>query len=204
VEVGFHVRRFPTPAALVFETLGVNRLWPGNPVNRRYRCLDLDPLQPADVEQPAGAFLLVRRSAWEEAGGLDEGFGPVWFEDVDFLYRISRAGHRIRYVPGARAEHAGGHSVRRMEWGHRQVVWYATLLRYAALHFTFLGRTMVAFSVVAGAGWRAAMRFLQTRSLGPLSVYARVVRLSAGVMLSGSESPMITSVVGAGTSGGCS
>ena len=34
--------RLPTPAALVLEALLLNRIWPGNPVNRRYRCLDLD------------------------------------------------------------------------------------------------------------------------------------------------------------------
>ena len=39
-QVGFTIRRFPTPATLAFESLGFNRLWPGNPVNRRYRYLD--------------------------------------------------------------------------------------------------------------------------------------------------------------------
>ncbi len=74
--------------------LGLNRLWPGNPVNRRYRCLDLDLEAAADVEQPAGAFLLIRRDAWQALGGFDEGFHPIWFEDVDFLKRARDAGYR--------------------------------------------------------------------------------------------------------------
>src|SRR5580658_4823342 len=62
---GFMARNLPTPAALVFEVLGVNRLWPGNPVNWHYRCLGLNPIAPdpmpdpmnlSVVEQPAGAF----------------------------------------------------------------------------------------------------------------------------------------------------
>jgi hypothetical protein len=82
---GFSVRRLPTPAALAFEVLGLNRIWRRNPVNRRYRCLDLDLDTPADVEQPAGAFLMIRRDVWQELGGFDEQFHPVWFEDVDML-----------------------------------------------------------------------------------------------------------------------
>ena len=65
VQTGFNVRRFPTPAALLFEVLLVNRVWPSNPVNRRYRCLDADLQQLQDVDQPAGAFLMVRRDVLE-------------------------------------------------------------------------------------------------------------------------------------------
>ena len=90
-QAGFMVRRFPTASTLIFEALGLNRLWPGNPVNRRYRCLDLDLDQPADVDQPAGAFLMFRRDAFSQTGGFDERFFPIWFEDVDFCLRLRNA-----------------------------------------------------------------------------------------------------------------
>ena len=73
-QVGFMVRRLPTPAALILEALLLNRFWPGNPVNRRYRCLDWDSSSRSRVEQPAGAFFMVRRAVWQELGGLDERF----------------------------------------------------------------------------------------------------------------------------------
>ena len=57
-QTGFTIRRFPTPASLAFELLGINRLWPGNAVNRRYRYLDRDLNLRGPVEQPAGAFLM--------------------------------------------------------------------------------------------------------------------------------------------------
>src|SRR5271157_332398 len=82
-QVGFMARGLPTPAALILEALVLNRLWPNNPVNRRYRGLGLDYTARMAVEQPAGAFLMVRRAAWQELGGFDEGFHPIWFEDVD-------------------------------------------------------------------------------------------------------------------------
>ena len=67
-------------------------MWPGNPVNRRWRCHDLDLSVAQDVEQPAGACLLVRGSVWQELGGLDERFHPLWFEDVDFCQRLKQRG----------------------------------------------------------------------------------------------------------------
>src|SRR5581483_5847389 len=41
-QVGFMVRRFPTAGALALESILLNRAWPGNPVNRAYRCFGLD------------------------------------------------------------------------------------------------------------------------------------------------------------------
>lgn len=172
---GFAVRRFPTPAALAFETLGLNRLIPSNPVNRRLRALDLDLSVEQEVEQPAGAFLLIRREAWQAAGGFDEGFHPAWFEDVDFLLRLGRAGWRIRLHPGATAIHAGGHSFTKVSWSQRQLVWYGNLLRYAAIHFGPAGRRVVAVSVLISAVPRALTGMLRERSLTPLWVYSRIV-----------------------------
>jgi N-acetylglucosaminyl-diphospho-decaprenol L-rhamnosyltransferase len=40
MQTGFGLRRFPEPITLIFEVLGLNRVWPGNAVNRRYRYLD--------------------------------------------------------------------------------------------------------------------------------------------------------------------
>ena len=135
-QAGFGVRAFPTPAALAAEALLLNRLWAGNPINRRYRRLDFDPSRPQDVEQPAGAFLLVRREVFERLGGMDERFHPLWFEDVDFCLRVKQAGLRIRYRPEAVARHEGGHSIRRLSMQARQAAWYGSLLRFADKHFS--------------------------------------------------------------------
>src|SRR5262249_47397974 len=83
-QVGFNVRAFPSLLTAACELLLVNALWPGNPVNRRYRCLDWDYQTVREADQPAGACLMVRRSVIEQVGGLDEQFFPAWFEDVDW------------------------------------------------------------------------------------------------------------------------
>jgi hypothetical protein len=157
-QAGFTVRRFPTPAALAFEALGWNRIWPGNPVNRRYRASDLDLTAAQEVDQPAGAFLMFPRSVWQRVGGWDESFHPVWFEDVDFLKRVRNAGYFVRFQPNSRARHQGGHSVSQLSPQNRRTYWYASLLTYAAKHFSEFGTRVVAASVMAGLvlRWPAA------------------------------------------------
>jgi len=53
----------------------------------------------AHVDQPAGAFFMFRRSAWQQLGGFDERFWPVWFEDVDFCARLTAAGYSVALIP---------------------------------------------------------------------------------------------------------
>ncbi len=184
-QIGFLVRRFPTPAALAFEVLGLNRIWKRNPVNRRYRCLDFDPETPADVEQPAGAFLMIRREAWQAAGEFDEEFRPVWFEDVDFLKRLQDAGYRVRYVPQAVARHRGGHSVGRLGEESRLAFWYGSLLRYSFKHYRLPGRIGVSAAVVAGCALRILCGVLRGWKRRPLRVYCKVIRFACLRLVSG-------------------
>ena len=176
---GFTFRRFPTPAALCFENLGINRLWPSNPINRKWRCLDMPLDQECQVDQPAGAFLLVRRAVWKELGGFDERFHPVWFEDVDFCLRVRQKGYTIWYKPAVSAAHQGGHSVRAVEWTSRQVYWNQNLLRFASLHFGLASLLLIAITASIGAVVRGSFEAVRRGSPGPLRLPAFVV--GAGV-----------------------
>jgi GT2 family glycosyltransferase len=159
-QAGFSVRRLPTPIALVFELLLLNRLFPRNPVNRRYRCLDFDPDRESEVEQPAGACLLVRRSSFEACGGFDERFFPLWFEDVDLCLRLRRRGEAIWYCPAVRVEHSGGHSLLTVNFSEKQVYWYRNLLYYVRKHFGWGARLGVRMALFAGAGCRIAAELI--------------------------------------------
>ena len=55
-QVGFMVRRFPSAAALCMECLLINRLWPRNPVNWHYRCLDLTTQRHSKWNSRPGPF----------------------------------------------------------------------------------------------------------------------------------------------------
>ncbi|MBY0506000.1 MAG: glycosyltransferase family 2 protein [Bryobacteraceae bacterium] len=173
-QTGFTVRRFPTWANQAAEIAGLNRFWPANPLNRKYRALDLDLTHEQDVDQPAGAFLMIRRTAWEQLGGFDEAFFPVWFEDVDFCYRLRQNGWRIRYSPLARATHAGGHSVNKLSWRCKQMHWYASLLRYAEKHWGGRGKRRVALTLLLMSLPRGVYGSLLRFSPEPLVVYGKI------------------------------
>jgi len=181
---GFTVRRFPTALTLAFETLGFNRVFPRNRVNRRYRCLDLDLDSEADVEQPAGAFILFRRDVWRDLGGFDESFSPVWFEDVDFAKRALKRG-RIRYLPSVSARHKGGASIACLDWSSREAHWYVSLLRYASKHFTPWRFRGLCGAVVLGSAVRSIVGIFERRTLKAIAVYARVASLSMRCLVLG-------------------
>jgi N-acetylglucosaminyl-diphospho-decaprenol L-rhamnosyltransferase len=184
-QAGFALRRFPTPMALTFEVLGINRMLPGNPVNRRYRCLDMDLEQPAEADQPPGAFLMLRREVWQRLGGFDTQFHPLWFEDVDFCKRVRDLGLKIQYVPQVIALHRGGHSVARLEWGCRQVYWYVSLLKYASKHFRPYAYRGVSAAVVLGSIFRGAIETIRFGRVRPLKVYATVVKIAGTSLIFG-------------------
>ena len=184
-QIGFMVRRFPTPAALVCEALLINRLWPGNPINRRYRELDFDPAVAREVEQPAGALLMVRHSVWRDTGGFAEEFFPLWFEDVDFCRRVANRGDRLIYVPEVVAKHTGAHSISHLTVEMRRFYWYGSLLRYSARHFGPTAFRVVCLAVVTGSLPRMIAESVFQRSLRPVGVYAKVVRFAGRCFLFG-------------------
>jgi len=185
VQAGFTIRRFPTPASLAFELLGINRLWPGNPVNRRYRYSDRDLNLEGPVEQPAGAFLMMRRDVWEHLGGFDESFHPVWFEDVDLCQRATEVGYRIEYVPQVRAEHLGGHSVRKLSSSSMEVYWYDSLLRYGAKHFRPWPYRGVCLAAVLSTVPRTIAGIFREQNLNPVVSCVQIMRLAVKRLVCG-------------------
>jgi len=156
----FAIRRLPSPAALLFEILLINRLLPNNPVNRRYRALDFAPTRVTEVEQPAGACLMVRRASFEAVGGMDEAFFPLWFEDVDFCRRLRAAGGSILFCPAATVEHSGGHSVESISFSEKQVYWYRNLLYYIHKHHGWGFEALARVALLVGLGLRGAAELI--------------------------------------------
>ncbi|MGD0497582.1 MAG: glycosyltransferase family 2 protein [Bryobacteraceae bacterium] len=191
-QVEFMVRALPTPAALILEACLLNRLWPGNPVNRRYRARALDTSRPARVEQPAGAFLMIRRDAWRELRGFDESFFPLWFEDADFCRRAVDRGYNLYYEPGAVAKHTGAHSIAKMGVEARRVCWYSGMIRYAAKHFRPVWFRATCLGVLAGVALRALAEAVAARSLKGAAGFGAVARLAGGCLVFGWKGHAVT------------
>ena len=146
----FQFRRLPTLSSIAAETLLIHRVWPRNPATMHNRYSGLDLAKRVLVEQPAAAALLLRRSVFEELGGMDEAFHPAWFEDVDLCARIARAGRTIVVDPAARAVHEGGASLDAMGYPGFVRVWYRNLLVYVRKWFSPGHAEAVRWLVIAG------------------------------------------------------
>jgi GT2 family glycosyltransferase/SAM-dependent methyltransferase len=61
-----------------------------------------------EVDYGSAAALLVRKTAWEELGGYDERFAPMYYEDADLCINARQCGWRVLYEPSAVVVHAEG------------------------------------------------------------------------------------------------
>jgi GT2 family glycosyltransferase len=113
----------------------VDKILPGNRVTRRQRMLDFSHAEVIEVDQPAGACLLVRKRALETVGLFDERFYPAWFEDVDLCLRLRQCGFKIYFLPEAVFGHRGAASLEHLEYKEFLSFWYQNLLRYFEKHY---------------------------------------------------------------------
>lgn len=101
----------PSAATGLFGRHGLfARLFPRASMTRRN--LQAEDLSAAGqtsavVDWVMGAAMLVRREAFDAAGGFDERYFLYW-EDADLCRRLRDRGLTTRYVPGARVLHPGG------------------------------------------------------------------------------------------------
>lgn len=58
----------------------------------------------------SGFAMLIKRSAWNSAGGMDEDFAPGYFEDDDLSVKISKEGYRQLLCKNSFIYHAGSQS----------------------------------------------------------------------------------------------
>jgi N-acetylglucosaminyl-diphospho-decaprenol L-rhamnosyltransferase len=110
---------YPSARALPSIRTGIGHallsgVWPSNPWTRRYQQRDVSSSAETAtaVGWLSGAFLLVRREAFEQVGGFDDDFF-MYFEDVDLGRRMASAGWSNLYVPTAEVMHIGGESTAR-------------------------------------------------------------------------------------------
>jgi GT2 family glycosyltransferase len=97
------VHSFPSLGLALAFNSGLAALVPG--LGDRL-CLERrwDPARPREVDWAHGAFLLLRREAFDVAGGFDPAQW-MYAEDLDLGWRLARARWATRFVPAARVRH---------------------------------------------------------------------------------------------------
>ncbi len=147
---------FPTLATELWQTLWLDRMFPRNKVFGKFLMTHwaMDNFREVDVVM--GAVMLLRRSAIDQVGMLDETFF-MYSEEVDLCYRLAQAGWKTRYAPQARAIHLWGGSSKKVKtetllrlyhsrvqlfrkhYGGWVVGWYKVVLAVNCLSRSILG-----------------------------------------------------------------
>lgn len=104
-------RSFPTPEAAFYRLTYLSRLFPQNPVFARYNLTNADPDLELDVDALSGSCMMVRKSAIDKIGLLDEDIF-MFGEDIDWCWRLKQCGWSVRYYPQALVYHYHGASSR--------------------------------------------------------------------------------------------
>jgi GT2 family glycosyltransferase len=110
----YSCRCFPTIAAALFRNTWLGALLPHARASACYLMEDWDHTEIREVDWVSGACLLIRREAFDQVGPLDTGF--YWgSEDVDYCWRMHKAGWRVIYTPEPVITHFVGRSTNRVQ-----------------------------------------------------------------------------------------
>jgi GT2 family glycosyltransferase len=99
----------PNLMKVFWEQTYLDRLFPNNKITGGYTMTHWNYDDVREVEQVAGAAVVIRREAWQQIGGFDPAFF-MYFEDTDLCIRLRKAGWSIWFLPDARVHHKVGAS----------------------------------------------------------------------------------------------
>ena len=171
--VATSARNFLTPLNHALESLGIQL---GGRRLRRTHRLRLNPRgMDCDVDWLEGACLMLRRAAFNEAGGFDEAFF-MYSEDEDLCFRLRQRGWTVCFSARAQVWHQGGASSALKAdkmFGH----FYAGQMRFLVKH---RGRAAAAlYRLMMAAALRLKRLRRAGRDGGELSERLRALRQAA-------------------------
>lgn len=155
-------RRFPDwTTGFAGRTSWLSQAMPGNKLTKRNLLTGEHVRGPIPVDWVSGACMLVRRTALEQVGGLDEGFFLYW-EDADLCRRLSGCGWRIDYNPEVTVVHSGGRSSRHAS-KRSLIAFHRSAYRYYWKHCSAKGRLLAPLVLLLLQG-RLALKLLARRA----------------------------------------
>ena len=169
-------RSFPTPSIALPKLLGLSKIFPKSPIFGKYNLTYLDPNKLTEVDAISGSFMMFRRTTWRQVGNLDEQFF-MYGEDLDFCYRIEKAGWKIYYVPYTKIIHYKGESVKSSSFNNF-VAFYKAMDIFVKKHFSKSYSLLFDFFVKIGILFRG------TLSIVVRTIQKHIVFIVDGVVLS--------------------
>ena len=119
-------RGLPSPMTSLYKLLGLCNRYPKSRKFGRYYMSYLPWDKPSQIEIISGAYCMVRRTALNEAGLLDEDFF-MYGEDIDLSYRLLKKGFQNWYLP-THILHYKGESTHKSSFRYVHVFYEAMLI----------------------------------------------------------------------------
>ncbi len=161
-------RSFPTPWVSFTKITGLSKLFPKSKLFAKYNLTYLDENQTYEVDAVSGSFMMLRKKVYEKVGGFDERFF-MYGEDLDYCYRVKKAGFKVYYFAGAEVIHYKGESTRRSSIDETNL-FYDAMNLFVGKHFSssFLVKIILSLAIF----FRRSLAFLNLFKLPILSFIA--------------------------------
>jgi len=167
---------FPGLAQLFLDLFPLHPRLLESRLNGRYPRAWYERGRPFRVGHPLGAAMMVRGEAIRTVGLLDEGYW-MYAEEVDWCWRMARAGWERYCVPAAVVVHAGGASARQVRPEMVRALW-ASRLRLYRRHYPWWKFQIARWLVALGVGMRARAGAPDPEGRALRAAYAAVRRMA--------------------------
>lgn len=152
-------RTFPTLFTELVKGTSLDRVFPQSRFWGKYLMSWWDHNEAREVDLLDAACLMVRKEVVEQVGFLDEDF-PLYSQDLDWCYRIKKAGWGVYYLPEAKVFHYDASSTRQVN--SPQIKWSTvecrrSMLRFFKKHYGFWEYLLLRLLTVAGLGVKLAL-----------------------------------------------
>jgi GT2 family glycosyltransferase len=198
----YSCRTFYTLTTLLHRRTPLGRVFPNSRTVRDHLMMDWDHDTVREVDWMLGACLMVRREAIVDVGLMDERFF-MYFEDVDWCYRMKQHEWKVEYVPHSRMLHMhrresarGGGLANTRLLAHLGSMfrffdkWNTMLYRLRKNRDLLMGGLLLVGDVIAvnvaflfAFGLRSVLSTVLQRPVFSLSAYGDFVLLMNGVVL---------------------
>jgi len=188
----YSCRRFYTWKVLLLRRTFLGKIFRNSKAVADHLMLEYDHETTQEVDWLLGACMFVRRSAVEAVGLMDERFF-LYFEDVDWCYRMKQEGWKVFYHPGAVVVHGYARESAQSVLNRSFIVHLASLVRYydkwnfilyflkkyreVAKILLFLLLDVIAFNAAFLCAYylRLSLHDIFTNPIYPIGIYAKFV-----------------------------
>ena len=168
--------RYPTLAQVLLDFFPLHHRLINSRLNGRYPRRWYEGGEPFEIDHPLGAAMMVRWEAIQQVGLLDERFF-LYCEEIDWCWRMKRAGWRAYCVPRAVIIHHEAQSTRQLADEMFVQLWRSRY-RLFEKHYSRLFRSVARQLVRLGVGAEMA-RARRAHSRGQLTRKAYQRRAAA-------------------------